>query len=468
MRPSTGRVNEAAGRPLLWTLAVAAVMTLLSSCADVAGPGVDPGSASGEAERRRAGGATTVMDATSFAFSMPAPNLLGERLDLHLDGDLAFEQTFVTSPADVNPGLGPVFNQASCIRCHTRDGRDLAGLLIRVSRPGTGPHGGPVPVEGFGLQIQDKAVIGVDVEARVVMEERDTSLTLPGGTTVTLTRPTFTLAAPFTALPADLYLSPRMPRPVFGLGLLEAVWEGTLLDLADPDDRDGDGISGRVNRVWDEVGQRLAVGRFGWKANQPTLLQQTAAAYMGDMGVTTTVFASEASLGSLGDDGRADDPELDDEELEAATFYVQTLAVPAPRDLDSPEVLRGEELFVEAGCAGCHVPRLQTGSLEGVPEVSNQTIYPYTDLLLHDMGSALADGRSDFEANGQEWRTAPLWGLGLTRTVNGQFRLLHDGRARGILEAILWHGGEAEAAREAVRSMTTSEREALLSFLQSL
>ena len=250
--------------------------------------------------------------------------------------------------------------------------------------------------------------------------------------------------------------------------MLEAVPDATILALADETDQNSDGISGKANLVWDVQKNGLSLGRFGWKANQPTLLQQVASAYNDDMGVTTSLLPRENSNGQLQHDGRNDDPELSNEILEAVTFYVQTLAVPARRDLDDPIVQRGEELFEVAGCSGCHIPTLRTGVLPDVPAVSNQTIHPYTDLLLHDMGPGLADNRPDFRASGSEWRTPPLWGIGLIKTVNGHTNLLHDGRARGILEAILWHGGEADASREAVQQMSTSERDALIAFLESL
>jgi CxxC motif-containing protein (DUF1111 family) len=255
---------------------------------------------------------------------------------------------------------------------------------------------------------------------------------------------------------------------VFGLGLLEAIPEATILALADEGDQDGDGISGKANYVWDVQKNGLSLGRFGWKANQPTLIQQVASAYHDDMGITTSLLPRENSDGQSQYDGRGDDPELSDEILDVVTFYVQTLAVPARRDLDDPLVQRGEQLFDNARCSACHIPTLQTGTLSDVPEVSNQTIQPFTDLLLHDMGPGLADNRPDFLATGSEWRTPPLWGIGLVKVVNGHTNFLHDGRARGLLEAILWHGGEAEQSREAVQEMSTNDRDALIAFLESL
>jgi CxxC motif-containing protein (DUF1111 family) len=240
------------------------------------------------------------------------------------------------------------------------------------------------------------------------------------------------------------------------LGLIEAVPEADILALADPEDRDGNGISGRPNYVWNVQQQADTLGRFGWKANQPTLLQQTASAYANDMGVSNPLFPDH--------DGNQD---IDDEIVELATLYVQTLAVPGRTALDNPQVQRGERLFTQANCTACHIPQLRTGSHE-IPALANQTIHPYTDILLHDMGPELADHRPDFQASGNEWRTTPLWGLGLVQTVLPYSGYLHDGRARSLEEAILWHGGEAEASKEVFRQMNPDDRSALIQFLKSL
>ena len=424
------------------------------------------------------GGETTVFDATSHAFSTPAPNLSADGLAKHLDGDVEFEAVFVTVPAEVNPGLGPVYNNIACINCHARDGRGraptsgekLTSMLFRVSLPN--PEGdvthGPVPVPGFGTQLNNRAIFGVPPEGTVTINYTEGELTTSDGTKVYLRTPSYEIKNAYQPLPEDVELSPRVAPVVFGLGLLEAIPESTILALADEDDQDGDGISGKANYVWDVQKNGLSLGRFGWKANQPTLLQQVASAYHDDIGITTSLLPRESSDGQSQYDGRGDDPELSDEILDVVTFYVQTLAVPARRDLDDPIVQRGEELFESAQCSGCHIPTLETGTLSNVPEVSNQTIHPFTDLLLHDMGPGLADNRPDFLASGSEWRTPPLWGIGLLKVVNGHTNLLHDGRARGLLEAILWHGGEAEQSREAVQRMSASDRDALIAFLESL
>ncbi|OZC03543.1 di-heme oxidoredictase family protein [Rubricoccus marinus] len=426
-------------------LALLALAVSLAAC-DSAAP-------SGGAEPL-AGGATTVFDASGNGFSTPAPNLSAGDLALHLVGDAEFEATFVTAPAPVNGGLGPVFNNTSCIACHARDGRSRESLLLRVSQRGRDLNGGPLAADGFGLQVQDRAILGHQPEGTVQVAWTERREVLSDGTVVSLREPAYTIGRPLHALPSEV--SPRFSRPVFGLGLLEAVRESDLYALARAQEAGGE-VSGRPNVVWDPIEGRMRVGRFGWKANQPSLISQTVTAYSEDMGVSSP-WALSAS-------GEA---EIDRETVEAVTFYTQTLGVPARRGVLDPMVVRGERLFASVGCASCHAPELRTGSQTGVAAVSNQTIRPYTDLLLHDMGPALADGRPDFGASGSEWRTPPLWGLGLTRVVNGAEELMHDGRARGVVEAVMWHGGEAEAARERFRALSREERDALLAFLRSL
>ena len=423
------------------------------------------------------GGETTLFDASSQAFEMPAPNLTGERLQKHFDGDAAFGDSFVTAPAPVFSGLGPIFNNNACDSCHPKNGRGrppregerLRSMFLRVSVPGTDPvTGGPLPVPGMGTQLQHRAVFGVPPEADVSMTETESIETFADGETIRLRTLHFHIENPVEPLPAHVLTSPRTGLPVFGRGLLEAIEQETILALADEFDADGDGISGRPNMVWDIVSGTTQLGRFGWKASNPSLFQQTFSAYQQDIGITNPVLPLESASGQIQDDGRPDDPEIDMETLDVATFYVQTLAVPARRNIHDPQVRTGEALFGEAGCAACHTPTLRTGVLVGVPEVSHQTIHPYTDMLLHDMGEGLADGRPDFLATGREWRTPPLWGIGLTLRIQGHTLFLHDGRARSLMEAIMWHGGEAARSREAVRAMDKEDRQALIAFLESL
>ena len=425
------------------------------------------------------GGETTVFDASSHAFSIPAPNLSTAALAKHLEGDVEFEAIFVTAPAVVNPGLGPIYNNVSCINCHSRDGRGrppgidegLVSLLFRLSLPKAEDSVAgkpPTPVPGFGTQLNNRAIVEANPEGTVKIEYTEQTLTTADGTRVHLRHPNYTLTETYQPLPENVEISPRVAPAVFGLGLLEAIPENAILAYADEADIDENGISGKPNYVWDVVAQRYTLGRFGWKANQPTLLQQVAAAYNDDMGITTSLFFVENSAGQSQLTEHGVTPEVSDEILEVVAFYVQTLAVPARRDVDNPQVKLGEQLFAKAQCASCHIPTLRTGVLAGVSSVSNQTIHPYTDLLLHDMGPDLADNRPDFHASGSEWRTPPLWGIGLVRRVNGHTNFLHDGRARDLMEAILWHGGEAEASRQAVEQMSKTERDALIAFLESL
>ena len=425
------------------------------------------------------GGETTIFDASSHAFSIPAPNLSPTAFEKHLDGDREFEAAFVTAPAVVNPGLGPIYNNISCINCHARDGRGrppgpnekLVSMLFRLSLPkeeDAAVGKAPTPVPGFGTQLNNRSIVNASPEGKVNIDYTEQALTTADGRRVYLRYPNYTLTDTYQPLPENVEISPRVAPAVFGLGLLEAIPEETILAYADEVDVDGDGISGKPNYVWDVVNQRYSLGRFGWKANQPSLLQQVAAAYHDDMGITTSLFSIENSAGQPQLTEYSETPEVSDEILDVVTFYVQTLAVPARRNVDDPQVQQGEQLFAKAQCADCHVPTLRTGVLAGVPSVSNQTIHPYTDLLLHDMGPELADNRPDFHASGSEWRTPPLWGIGLVKRVNGHTNFLHDGRARDLMEAILWHGGEAETSRQIVEQMSKVERDALIAFLESL
>jgi CxxC motif-containing protein (DUF1111 family) len=272
-------------------------------------------------------------------------------------------------------------------------------------------------------------------------------------------------------LSPETKFSPRVAPSVFGVGLLEAIPEAQILERADPDDANKDGISGRPNRVWDHVNKRAVIGRLGWKANQPDVAHQTAGAFSQEIGMTTTLRpepnCTNIQIACI-DAPDGGSPEISDEIFKRIVDYQRMLAVPARRNLDDAQVKQGAQLFASAGCAACHRATFKTAAVADAPWLSNQTIHPFTDMLLHDMGPDLADGRADFEASGTEWRTPPLWGMGLQHAVNGHTRYLHDGRARDANEAILWHGGEAEGAREAYKKMSRSEREALLKFLSSL
>jgi CxxC motif-containing protein (DUF1111 family) len=418
----------------------------------------------------RAGGATTFYDRSSHSFSQPAPGLKAKELDLHMQGDVTFDAVFVTAPAPVNPGLGPLFNNTSCVGCHIKNGRGMPKLgqaLVRTSLPASSTlkvvkSDGVVPDPVLGTQLQENAVFGVQPEAKAAIAWQKISGAYPDGQKYELRSPQITLTAIDKNHPIspNLLSSLRIPPPVFGVGLLEAIPEKTLEALADPQDKNKDGISGRMNRVWNLETQKMDVGRFGLKASSANLLSQTAAAYAHDMGIANPLLPNR--------DGTL---EVSADELKASAFYTQTLAVPAPSQVSDravkSTVQKGEKLFTQANCAACHISSVKTGPA-AVSALAHQTIQPYTDLLLHDMGAALADNRPDFEATGQEWRTSPLWGLGLTQTVLPYSGYLHDGRAHTIEEAILWHGGEAEGAKQKFMALKQEDRQSLFKFLNSL
>ncbi|HMU69572.1 MAG TPA: di-heme oxidoredictase family protein, partial [Chitinophagales bacterium] len=305
-------------------------------------------------------------------------------------------------------------------------------------------------------------------EAMVDISYVESTYSFPDGETYSLRKPIYTIINNYAPLPSDVALSVRVAPPVFGLGLLEIIPEEAIIALADEQDADKNGISGKANYVYDVRTGLMALGRFGWKANQPNLDQQNAAAFNEDMGITNPIFQTESCFGQLQFDGITDEPEITMPVLEDVTFYVRTLAVPAPRNLEDANIQEGKMYFYKAGCNTCHNPSFTTGIAINAPELSNQKIYPYTDMLLHDMGDAMGDGRQDYLATGNEWKTRPLWGIGLTQLANGHTVFLHDGRARNLTEAIMWHGGEAEASTEYFESLTKEQRDKLLEFLMAL
>ncbi len=429
-----------------------------------------------EDEGIMAGGETTTFQVFSNAFQEPAANLSAVQNNLHIEGDRAFEAAFVTAPAVNNGGLGPLFNQNACNSCHIKNGRaqhpdnpaELGGLLLRLSSTGATANNEPLPLAGFGGQLQTKSTLNATPEGKVNINYQPIIGQFDDGEYYELRKPIYTISNTYMLLPSNALLSPRIAPPVFGLGLLEAIPEGAILAKADETDSDNDGISGKPNYVWNKIKMMRVLGRFGWKANQPDLLQQTYEAFNGDMGVTSSFEPTENCAGQPQHDGRNDDPEVTDLTIKNATFYTQSLAVPARRNTKKEEVIKGKKLFNEINCKGCHIAKWQTGTHPEHNFLSNQTIYPYTDLLLHDLGNDLADGRTDFLANGKEWRTPPLWGIGLTRLVNGHTHFLHDGRARSLQEAILWHGGEAEFSKKSYLRLSKKDRNAVISFLESL
>ena len=428
----------------------------------------------------RLGGDTTAFSKGRNAFELSARNLDNSLRRTFEVGDSFFNQNWVAAPASTaaRDGLGPTMNALSCSSCHSHDGRGrppehlddpARGLLLRLSVPGPD---GPVDEPVYGGQLQDRAILGIPVEGRIKIIYQETPGRYPDGTGYSLRQPVYSVEDPqFGPMHPEVMLSPRVAPANIGMGLLEAIPGERIMDMADPEDADGDGISGRANFVWDVRNGKLALGRFGWKANQPSVEQQVAGAFLGDIGITSSPFPDEncpkaqAACRQAPNGGR---PEIADSRLEKVTIYTQTLAVPAMRNTEDKEVQQGARLFVQSNCSLCHTPRHETGSTHPLEPLRGQTIFPYTDLLLHDMGEGLADHRPDGQATGTEWRTPPLWGIGLVETVNGHTMFLHDGRARSLEEAILWHGGEAEESRNRFMGLTLEERNALIKFLESL
>jgi CxxC motif-containing protein (DUF1111 family) len=421
----------------------------------------------------------SVQDVTGDAFSQPMPGLSSEHLARFFVGNSFFNQNWVAAPASVGErdGLGPLFNARSCSGCHFKDGRGrppaagepLRSMILRISvATAEGVSGHPI----YGEQLQTDALVGVPREASVEVSYEYEDGHFDDGDAYQLRMPHYRInEANYGALPADLLLSARVAPAAIGLGLLEAVREADLLVHADPDDRDQDGISGRAQRVPDPSDSALRMGRFGWKAEKSSVRAQVAGAFSADMGITSALFprqnhSAEQQLAAARPSGG--EPELSAATLNDVVLYMRTLAVPAARAVNDPEVRAGGALFERAACVACHTPSLRTGKVRDLPELSEQTFAPYTDLLLHDLGAALSDQRPSLAAEGGEWRTAPLWGVGLIAKVNGHQLLLHDGRARGAAEAILFHGGEGERSRRAFLHMSRRERAQLLRFVEAL
>ncbi len=444
------------------------------------------------------GGAATVRaSATADAFSQSSGNMSFERkLDFNLGNGL-FTKTWVAAPSSTraSDGLGPLYNARACQDCHLKDGRGhppetpggtSVSMFLRISVPG-----GKTP-EGikdwlatqddphYGGQIQNLASAGMASEGKMDIRYTEVPVTLADGTVVSLRAPTYSLVdGGYGDLGQGAMLSPRVAPQMIGLGLLEAIPAADILAHEDPEDANGDGISGRAAIVpSDEFGVPM-LGRFGFKGGKPTIKEQSAGAFQGDMGLSTVLHKTpwgdcteaQADCRAAPDgqeEGIRDGLEVDRESLDLVTFYSRNLAVPARRNPGDPVVLKGKQVFYDSGCIGCHVPKYVTNRLKDQPEQSFQLIWPYTDLLLHDMGPGLADNRPEGRATGSEWKTAPLWGIGMTSQVSGHSYFLHDGRARNLLEAILWHGGEAEAARDKVVALPKPDRDALIAFLESL
>lgn len=421
-------------------------------------------------------GECTTLDETSNAFGQRVKGLTFDERQKFFVGNSFFTQNWVQSPASTTArdGLGPLMNARACSACHAKDGRGTpfsgSGLLLRLSQYGA--DGQPEPHPVYGDQLQDQSIHGVSPEGTVNISYEIISGQYKDGTPYTLRKPIYTLTdLNYGPMGSDVLISPRVGQQMIGLGLLEIIPEYDILANADEFDADGDGISGRANYVLNPINNQIEMGRFGWKANTVNLLVQAAAAFNGDIGIKTSIFPeenytqSQVDLHNLPDGGTI---EIEDDGLQKVVLYTRSLAVPARRIAKREDFELGQRLFNEMQCSKCHVQEFTTGSTGDISSLKNVKIRPFTDLLLHDMGDGLADNRPDGMANGREWRTQPLWGIGLFEKVNGHTFYLHDGRARNLEEAILWHGGEAEKSKQLFVDSPTEYRNLLIRFLKSL
>lgn len=449
-------------------------------------------------ELMQGGSGTSRKDISRDSFSQSSANISFEEEGTFKLGNALFRKNWVSSPSSTqaSDGLGPLFNERACQNCHLKDGRGrppqgdagTTSMFLRLARGASDAEeraaladkrvlNFPDPV--YGTQLQELAVPGLRGEGRMRVDFRDRKVTLADGAVVMLRKPTYSVTdLAYGPLDPHTTLSPRLTPPMIGLGLIEQIAPADILAHADPDDRNGDGISGRPSIVRDGLSGELTLGRFGWKAQTASIRQQAADAFAGDIGISTPeepkhwgdCTAAEGKCLAMpnGVQERLGPVEAPTPVMDLVTFYSRNLAVPARRDLDSRQVLAGKKIFYEIGCVACHTPKFVTRRDAPDKAQAFQLIWPYSDFLLHDMGPDLADGQVVGDATGSEWRTPPLWGIGLTGTVNGNVFFLHDGRARNLTEAILWHGGEAGKARDGFANADAADRDALVKFLESL
>lgn len=438
-------------------------------------------------ELMQGGAGTQKTNTDREAYSQETATLDFEKLQTFKLGNALFRKLWVASPSSTqaSDGLGPLYSARACQSCHIKDGRgqlpqagEKTSSLVLQLKNARDDLWRPDPV--YGAQFHTSAVPGVEAEGLVAINTEPLIRTFRDGTRHVLQKPGYVLQEQaYGSLHPQTRLSPRLAPAVVGLGLLEAIPSEHILAYADADDADGDGISGRPNWQVLNDGQRL-LGRFGHKAAMSSVREQNVHALFTDMGLSSSSQSlsnpqgdctSEQSICTSlahGEQARLGKGEAPDTVVDLITFYTQNLALPARRNVSASDVLAGKALFYNSGCARCHIPKYVTAKNVGQSEMQFQLIWPYTDLLLHDMGPDLADYAGEGAANGLEWRTAPLWGIGLAQTVNPQTSFLHDGRAQTLLDAVLWHGGEAQASLDKVLSMNKGERSALVRFLESL
>ena len=446
------------------------------------------------------GGSGTVFVENKNAYSLPLKNLKIENRINFFVGNSMFRRMWLP-PSELyfaKDGLGPFFNANSCEGCHINDGRghlpsfnwpkdDAVSLVIALAIP---PQNDKqikkletfqlksIPDPIYGSQLSDFAIEGLMPEGKINVEYDYYPVAFDNGKIINLSKPKFLISnLNYGELHPDIQISARIAQPIIGLGLIEGISVNDILANADPNDKNKDGISGKASNVRDKVSDNIVLGRFGWKAAQPSILQQTIDATYHDMGLSNSFSSKLNNCSEVqvtcqsmanGNSIEYDGVEVSNEQIDLMVFYQKHLSPPGRRNVNDSEVLKGKKIFFEAGCGSCHVQKFTTSTDELNPSISDQLIWPYSDFLLHDMGKDLADNLSEFNATGSEWRTPPLWGIGLTKSVSGQSHFLHDGRARNILEAILWHGGESEDSKNKILKLSLVEVENLLKFIKSL
>lgn len=460
------------------------------------------------------GGATTGL-APFPDFERAAANLPKAAKPRFYAGKALAEQPWVKAPASTTArdGLGPLYNSRSCFGCHVKggkghlptDGMPLTHGFVRLSIPGEDERGGAVAEPSYGLQLQTRSTSlrhqlcarlavasrsdddnlgacdpapsydGPAPEGQVFVYDRERPFVYPDGRRVSLRQADVRIEQlGYGALHPETLMSLRVAPAIHGAGLIELVAQRAIDNLADPPDRDHDGISGRTNQVWDERNQRTVAGRFGYKANHASLESTVAEAFAGDLGISNPLVPRQPCTSAQPACARqphgADEMgvEISDELLGLVVDFNRNLGVPKRRQPGRSDVMAGREHFYTLGCVKCHHPSFVTEPSMRHAHLGKQLIWPYSDFLLHDMGVGLADDRPDYAASGREWRTTPLWGLGLNAAISGVASYLHDGRARSIEEAILWHGGEADASKQRFTRLAKEARDQLLIFLGSL
>jgi len=447
------------------------------------------------------GGNGTVSYTPFPSFMKPAANLKESEKPMFHAGKALAHQPWIKAPTITfaRDGLGPLFNARTCLMCHTNGGRGVMPVngderldtaFMRLSIPGVDEIHGVIAEPTYGDQLQSQSTSlahmfrhlkasnlkhTVAPEAYVTPNWQYSNFKYADGSKVQLRQPDVKLTnLGYGKMHPDTMMGLRNAPPLLGVGLLDTIKQADINQLTDENDENGDGISGRINIVWDFETNKAVPGRFGLKANKASVRLQTAGALHGDMGLSNPIFSSQSCTKNqlscnneiTGNDSEG--TEVSKKQLALFVDFTKNLAVPRRRNPNKKSVIAGRSLFYETGCVACHHPSFTTGDDKDYPHLANQIIWPYTDLLLHDMGKGLADGRPDYLATGSEWKTPPLWGIGLSKQVNGAQNFLHDGRARSVEEAIIWHGGEAEQTKQKFVNLAKEQREKLIEFVNSL